>query len=217
MKNLFKSCWINEHSTAIAAAVAVHVAVAAWVLPSAATPVEMQPQVIRISMVAPSAPPQEEAQVKTEVAPPPAPVAPPKPEAPKVQKRVERKPVEERKVVEQQPVAPSIPTSGLQAPDATEKAAARTDPIYNAAYLNNPAPVYPPPARKRGIQGKVMLEVAVSAKGDARQVEVARSSGSELLDDAALDAVRRWHFVPARQGSEVIEARVLVPVEFKLN
>lgn len=66
-------------------------------------------------------------------------------------------------------------------------------------------------------EGKVILRVVVSPDGNPKQIELAHSSGSERLDKAALAAVRRWRFVPARQGETVIEATVLVPIIFKLE
>jgi protein TonB len=63
----------------------------------------------------------------------------------------------------------------------------------------------------------VLLRVLVSAAGHAQHVEVARSSGSPRLDDAAVEAVRRWRFVPAKRGSEAIAASVHVPIVFSLR
>jgi protein TonB len=48
-------------------------------------------------------------------------------------------------------------------------------------------------------------------------VEIRTSSGVERLDRAALDAVRRWRFVPARQGDTPVDAWVLVPIRFSLD
>lgn len=49
---------------------------------------------------------------------------------------------------------------------------------------------------------------------DAPRVEVARKSGSRLLDRAAVDAVRKWRFSPAMQDGRKIAAAVEVPVDF---
>jgi periplasmic protein TonB len=92
-----------------------------------------------------------------------------------------------------------------------------SDPVFDADYLRNPAPEYPTSAKRRGLQGSVMLEVVVSPAGAARNVAVARSSGVAALDSAAREAVQRWRFIPAKRGEEVVEARVMVPVEFRLQ
>lgn len=90
-------------------------------------------------------------------------------------------------------------------------------PSFNAEYLDNPAPIYPPAARRLREQGRVLLLVEVAPDGLPRQVNVAASSGSPRLDQAALDAVRRWRFVPARKGSTALPAQVLVPIVFGLT
>jgi protein TonB len=90
-------------------------------------------------------------------------------------------------------------------------------PNFNAAYLNNPPPAYPVTARRMGQQGKVILRVLVNPAGTADKVELRTSSGFDRLDDAALDAVRRWRFVPARQGDQPVTAWVLVPIVFTLE
>ncbi len=94
---------------------------------------------------------------------------------------------------------------------------ALTPPSFSAAYLSNPAPRYPPASRRAGEQGTVTLRVLVKRDGLPAQVEVEKSSGSPHLDAAALEAVRGWRFVPARQGADPVESWVLVPVVFRLE
>jgi protein TonB len=48
-------------------------------------------------------------------------------------------------------------------------------------------------------------------------VSVDTSSGSTALDEAALDAVRKWRFVPAKRGAQPVEAWHLVPIVFRLE
>lgn len=88
---------------------------------------------------------------------------------------------------------------------------------FDADYLRNPVPVYPAIARRRGEEGKVLLKVRVSAQGEAQKVSIAKSSGYDYLDAAALEAVTRWRFVPARRGDEPVESAVIVPMTFKLE
>jgi protein TonB len=72
-------------------------------------------------------------------------------------------------------------------------------------------------SRRAGEQGRVMLRVVVRPDGTPQSVEVRSSSGWQRLDEAALDAVRRWRFVPARQGNVPITAAVIVPIAFSLE
>jgi protein TonB len=90
-------------------------------------------------------------------------------------------------------------------------------PNFNADYLDNPPPAYPALSRRVGEQGKVMLRVLVNAKGIPDKVELRSSSGSSRLDGAALDIVKRWRFVPARQGDQPVAAWVLIPITFALK
>jgi len=92
-----------------------------------------------------------------------------------------------------------------------------TLPGFGAAYLNNPKPAYPALARKMGIEGRVTLKVFVSKDGKPLHIEVAESSGYDLLDKAAFDAVKNWRFVPARKGDAPYDEWVQVPIAFKLN
>jgi protein TonB len=117
-----------------------------------------------------------------------------------------------------EPVQPQEPSQE----NATQQAAPTLPapilpPRFDAAYLNNPVPLYPPAARRLGVQGKVLLRVQVSVEGRATTVELFQSSGSTALDQAAISAVRKWRFVPAKQGAELAAAWVLVPINFKLN
>lgn len=205
----------GEPMVAMTAAFVLHAGLVTWMLSSMAAPVAMKQQVIQISMVAPSSMAQERKPLQPDDNLVQA--APPKVDAVKLQKKAEKKPKPEKKIEEAAQAAPSVPTSGRQAEDALNKVAASTEPVFDAAYLHNPPPVYPMAARKQGVQGKVVLEVDVTPQGNAREVEIERSSGSAALDSAARDAVRQWRFVPAKRGDGVVEAAVLVPVEFKLN
>ncbi len=92
-----------------------------------------------------------------------------------------------------------------------------TPPRFDAAYLNNPAPIYPMSSRRVHEQGTVTLRVRVSQVGTALEVLLEHTSGSSHLDDAAMEAVRRWRFTPAMRGRESVEAWVLVPVQFELR
>lgn len=90
-------------------------------------------------------------------------------------------------------------------------------PLFHAAYLDNPRPGYPLAARRRGLEGTVRIEVTVGADGLVRDLRLKSTSGSSDLDESALGAVRRWRFVPARQGAETVEGKVTVPIRFRLN
>lgn len=92
-----------------------------------------------------------------------------------------------------------------------------TKPVFDADYLNNPPPVYPNSAKRKRQQGSVLLMVVVSEDGAAREVKLHSSSGSEILDNAAISAVSKWKFVPAKREGEFVTASVIVPIDFELR
>jgi protein TonB len=85
------------------------------------------------------------------------------------------------------------------------------------AYGSNPPPPYPATARRRGWEGKVLLRVEVSARGDVLNVAVEQSSGYDTLDEAARQGAFRWRFKPARLNDRPVPGEVRIPVHFKLT
>lgn len=90
-------------------------------------------------------------------------------------------------------------------------------PIFNADYLQNPPPAYPPLSRRLGEEGRVVLHVLVNPAGTADEVQIRKSSGHARLDEAAREAVLRWTFVPAKRGPQPISAWILIPISFRLE
>ena len=84
-------------------------------------------------------------------------------------------------------------------------------------YGSNPEPSYPMQARRRGLQGTVMLRVLVDAGGNVADVRLAGSSGHSILDRAAMSSVRSWSFTPGMSGGRPRQMWVEVPVRFVLN
>lgn len=81
----------------------------------------------------------------------------------------------------------------------------------------NAPPEYPWTARLQGHQGRVILSVWVDADGGADRLAVLTSSGYSSLDRAAMEAVERWRFQPARRGGVDTGSMIYVPVVFRLN
>jgi len=120
--------------------------------------------------------------------------------------------------VVEQPVTPPPQVKAVPVAEPPVAAPASVEPPrFGMAYLNNPAPTYPPVSRRTREQGKVLLRVLVSPAGLVEQIEIQTSSGFTRLDDAALDAVRRWKFQPARSGNQSVAGWALVPINFELS
>jgi periplasmic protein TonB len=86
-----------------------------------------------------------------------------------------------------------------------------------ANYLKNPRPAYPHVAVREGWTGAIVLHVRVLPTGRAGDISVQKSSGHRVLDDAAVDAVKGWTFIPATQGGSPVAGWVNVPIEFQLK
>jgi protein TonB len=85
-------------------------------------------------------------------------------------------------------------------------------------YGRNPVPTYPIEARRRAQHGTVLLRIEVVADGSVERVELAHSSGFDLLDDSAIETVRmRWRFVAARRDGVAVESWCEVPIRFALT
>ena len=168
------------------------------------------------------------------VEPPPPPPPPPRP---RVTQSVERPlasfvPLPEIDVpqAEAPPIALAVPTlpppanaesmpASAPVPAAAPSSPApkpMTPPRFDADYLRNPAPEYPAFAKRRGEEGRVLLRVSVGVDGLPRAIVIHTTSGFERLDNAALETVRHWKFIPARVGGDAVEAWVIVPISFHL-
>jgi periplasmic protein TonB len=181
-------------------------------------------KVITLTLIAAPEEPAEQTKIETVVtAPvqPPAPeiIAPTKPPA-EIPAIVE--PPKPSVAVESKPAPPSPPAQihgdgsspepGLDATTQKAEVGVKAKPNY----LKNPEPTYPAAARRRHQEGLVLISVHVTAQGRAEKVEIKQSSGYPLLDEAALNAVRNWEFIPARIGTIALASEIEVPVRFKL-
>lgn len=190
--------------------------------PKPEVPAAAQPEPTPVAQVEP--PPPKPEPVKPVVKPPkpvkPKPALKPTPERVITEKTVRLNTPEVEEVAEAK-AAPALPQK--TAVSAAKTAHPQTAPVkttapqFNAAYLNNPAPEYPSSARRMGEMGRVILRVQVTASGVPSQVLILNSSGVDSLDEAALEAVQRWKFVPAKQGETPVAAWVNVPIQFTLN
>lgn len=90
-------------------------------------------------------------------------------------------------------------------------------PSSDAAYLQNPSPVYPAISRRLGEQGKVLVRVLIGVNGQPERVEIKRSSGFERLDNAARDYVMKCRYVPGKVNGVVQAMWYEAPVNFVLE
>jgi protein TonB len=77
-------------------------------------------------------------------------------------------------------------------------------------------PDYTDEARRRNLNGEVLLEIVVRADGRVGDVRVLQGLGAGL-DQRAIEAVRQWRFSPARRLGKPVDVLVEVAVEFRLR
>lgn len=82
---------------------------------------------------------------------------------------------------------------------------------------NRVEPTYPSASRRASEEGTVRLKVLVDEKGRPRDVAIATSSGFARLDQAAMEAVRKWRFVAATDGTNPVSAWTQVAITFRLT
>lgn len=82
-------------------------------------------------------------------------------------------------------------------------------------YLHRPNPVYPALSKRLREEGTVLLRVNLDAQGIVLDLTIEKSSSFQRLDQAALEAVKQWRFIPAKRGQEAMPSSALVPIEFK--
>ena len=87
---------------------------------------------------------------------------------------------------------------------------------YKIGTIQNPHPEYPMIARKKGWQGRLLLNVHVSKDGNVININVVKTSGFEILDKISVKTIRDWKFTPARIGGKNVEDSLNIPVSFKL-
>lgn len=195
-----------ERWIALGAIACLHAALLAWLMHAGLLPRQKMLEVLHATLILPELP---------------KPQAPP-PEPPRPLKRTPAPPVT--------PVPATVISAAAEAPSPVAVAprpqvieapsapvASVTPPRFDADYLDNPKPAYPPLSRRLGEEGKVILRVFVESSGQPSKVEIQTSSGFPRLDEAASAAVSRWRFVPARRGEEQVAAWVRVPIVFALR
>jgi protein TonB len=91
------------------------------------------------------------------------------------------------------------------------KVEVKPQPVYA------PTPDYPDLARKAGIEGKAVVKMLIDIDGSVIDVQILKSSGNQMLDEAALAAARKSRFTPAKQRDKLVRVWVSRPFDFKLE
>ena len=89
--------------------------------------------------------------------------------------------------------------------------------LYKIGSINNPHPPYPLIARKKGFEGKLILEVLVNEDGSVKSTSIRESSGYEILDNVSKKTVEKWTFIPAKKMGQAVKDNIQVPIKFVLT
>jgi protein TonB len=109
------------------------------------------------------------------------------------------------------PAAATVAAAGASGPPSVQM------PSSDADYLQNPQPSYPALSRRMNEQGKSVIKVLIDADGLPQKAEIARSSGFDRLDQAALTAVMRWRFLPGKRNGVAQAMWFDVPINWELR
>lgn len=108
---------------------------------------------------------------------------------------------------------------------AEEKAVTAEEPVHESVVTKagyggscrSALSRYPAEAKEQGIEGTVKVKVQVLADGSVGNVEISKSSGSDILDNSVLEHVKDCDFDPAEKDGVPFASKVIIPVKFKLG
>ncbi len=125
-------------------------------------------------------------------------------------------------------MAATLPTPLPAAPEPVLTKTMATDPggadVFQVASVDvQPRlkryrpPLYPPRARGQGVEGKVVVRCVVSAGGKVKDAKIIKVEPVGYFERAALKAVKKWTFVPAKLNGEKVPVYVDIPLSFTLD
>lgn len=79
------------------------------------------------------------------------------------------------------------------------------------------APKYPRIAKRKGLQGTALIEIWIDENGLQIKQVLIKSTGALVLDEAAMNAIKQWHFVAYKEEGKALAHRIQVPVRFNLD
>jgi TonB family protein len=93
----------------------------------------------------------------------------------------------------------------------------KSSATYKIGSVKNPHPTYPLIARKKGWEGRVIIQAEIDSKGNVSEIKVLKSSGFKVLDNAGLETLKEWKFAPAMIGNKFVDDTVNIPVKFLIT
>lgn len=109
-------------------------------------------------------------------------------------------------------IAPGPPVVAAPAPPSTVQVS-----DLSVRMTSGSPPRYPMESRRKREQGTVLLSLTLGVDGRVANISVARSSGFDRLDQAALSAVRKWRWAPLIQDGRPVLMKGVVEIPFVLK
>lgn len=109
-------------------------------------------------------------------------------------------------------VAPSMPDLP-KPPQPSPETVDRTASFLEAVLIEHGAPVYPPRAKKKHVEGLVKVSATIGADGVPRELKLV--SGDPDLAQAAQEAISLWRYVPAVIGGVPVESHIVIIINFQ--
>ena len=78
-------------------------------------------------------------------------------------------------------------------------------------------PVYPEIAQEAGIEGVIVVQAFIDEKGRVKETLILKGVPNTGLDEAAMDAIRKTRFRPAKQRERAVGVWISIPVNFRLK
>jgi periplasmic protein TonB len=175
-------------------------------------PVEVLAQIIDPPAPPPPPPPPPPPQRQVTKTPPPP---PPRPQAIRESKPVPA-PAAPVGVVEPPAPAPPVPAPPAPPPPAPAPKLVQLSE-GQVQWVRKPSPIYPSISRKLNETGTVVVAVYFNAAGLVKRAELAKSSGFDRLDRAAIEAIQRAQITTLAGGSDETTRLFNAPISFFLS
>jgi len=173
------------------------------------SPRQSQPVARSEPIASPTLSPSPQTPPGADLSPAPHTPAPPSSPAPTT-----GQPAPVRAAAAQPTQSPGVPIAPDQRPAGLPESGAAS---VDVSYWRNPAPAYPARALRQRAEGTVLLEVHVLSSGQSGEIKLQSSSGSTLLDEAAINAVKTWRFRPAEVNGRPVAQWINVPITFRIQ
>lgn len=120
------------------------------------------------------------------------------------------------------PVAPSTnyvlgaPVGLPDPPEIRNAIDMDTEGLAPPRLLHRVRPRYDPQRARRGVQGKVDLQIVIDVTGTVAFARVLNGTEDDILDETALAAVQQWEFAPATLGGDPVAVRATVTINYRI-